>query len=72
MAGPAYWIGTWVRVSEGEVRIVDAFRLVLTVVVLLAIALFILAFEKKRAKGIERDLKEMRDAQRRDGEDRTD
>ncbi len=51
--------------------IVDGFRLVLTVLVLLAIAVFILLFEKKRAKGIERDLKEMGD-ERRHGEGRPD
>jgi hypothetical protein len=50
---------------------VDAFGLVLTVVVLLAVAVLILLFEKRRAQGIERDLGEMRDEQRRHGEGRT-
>jgi hypothetical protein len=38
---------------------VDAFRLLMTVVVLIAVAVFILLFEKKRATRIERDLSEM-------------
>lgn len=35
------------------------YGLVLTIVVLIAVAVLILLVEKKRAKGIERDLREM-------------
>lgn len=35
----------------------DAFGVVLTVVVLFAVAVFILAFERRRAREIERDLR---------------
>ena len=44
----------------------DGFRLVLTVLVLLGIAVLILLFERKRARGIERDLREMGEQRRRD------
>jgi len=37
----------------------DAFRVVLTIVVLVAVVILILLFEKKRAKQIERDVKGM-------------
>ena len=37
----------------------DAFRLIVTVIVLVRVAVFILLFEKKRARRIERDLSEM-------------
>ena len=43
----------------------DTFRVVVTILVLLGVALLILLFEKKRAKRIERDLKDMADEQRR-------
>ncbi|MEX0426975.1 hypothetical protein AB3X52_05025 [Nocardioides sp. DS6] len=36
----------------------DAFRLIMTVVVLAAIVVLILLFERRRAKQIERDLKD--------------
>jgi hypothetical protein len=72
VGGPAYGVGAvGTPLAEGKVAIVDGFRLVLTVLVLLGIAVFILLFEKKRAKGIERDLKEMGD-ERRHGEGRPD
>jgi hypothetical protein len=41
----------------------DAFGLVLTIVVLLGVALFILLFERKRATRIQHDLREMADGQ---------
>jgi hypothetical protein len=44
---------------------VDAYGLVLTIVVLLAIGVAILLFEKRRATRIERDLKQMAQEQRR-------
>lgn len=44
-----------------------AYGLVLTIVVLLFVALLILLYERKRAKGIERDLGAMADERRRDG-----
>ena len=44
----------------------EVYRLVLTVVALVAIAVAILLFERKRATRIERDLREMRDRARRD------
>lgn len=48
----------------------DAFGVVLTIVVLLCVALFILLFEGRRARRIERDLRAMaaeeRDDARRD------
>lgn len=48
----------------------DTFRVVLIIVVLLGVALFILLFEGRRARGIERDLRKMaqerRDAPRDD------
>jgi Sec-independent protein translocase protein TatA len=48
----------------------DAFRLIATVVVLIAVAVFILLFEKKRATRIERDLSEMsRQRRKRRSED---
>ena len=43
---------------------VNAYGMVLTIVVLLFVALLILLFERKRARGIERDLKEMHREQR--------
>ncbi len=43
----------------------NAFGLVLTIVVLVGVAIFILLFERKRATRIERDLRDM-SAQRRD------
>jgi hypothetical protein len=45
----------------------DAFRLVLTVVVMLGVVVAILLFERRRAQGIERDTREM--AEGRDPED---
>lgn len=47
----------------------DAFGLVVTVVVMLAVAAFILLFERKRARQIERDLRERSGARRTDGRD---
>jgi hypothetical protein len=44
---------------------VDAFGVVLTVVVLVGVAVFILLFERRRAVRIERDLKDMARRQRR-------
>lgn len=44
----------------------DAFRLVVTIVVLVGVALFILLFERKRATRIQRDLREMAE-ERREG-----
>jgi hypothetical protein len=46
---------------------VDAFGAGVTIAVLLAVALFILLFEKKRATGIQRDLKNSADEQHRNG-----
>jgi Mg2+/citrate symporter len=43
----------------------DAFRVIATVVVLIAVAVFILLFEKKRATRIERDLSEMSQQRRK-------
>ena len=43
----------------------SALGVVLTVVVLLAVAVFILVFERRRAREIERDLKDQHDARRR-------
>lgn len=43
----------------------DSFGMVLTIVVLVGVAVFILLFEKKRAKQIERDLRGTADEQRR-------
>jgi hypothetical protein len=43
---------------------VEAFRAVATIVVLVGVAVFILLFEKKRAQGIERDLKRAADERR--------
>ena len=43
--------------------------MVLSVVVLVAVAAFILLFERRRATRIERDLREMRDARRDQGGD---
>jgi hypothetical protein len=59
--------GTRVDHQEGteEATFVDTFRVVVTILVLLGVALLILLFEKKRAKRIERDLKDMADEQRR-------
>ncbi|WP_165821055.1 hypothetical protein [Nocardioides gansuensis] len=42
-------------------RPVDAFGVVLTVVVLLGVAVLILLFERKRAREIQRDLRSMAD-----------
>lgn len=41
----------------------DAFGLVLTIVVLVGVAIFILLFERKRATRIQHDLREMADEQ---------
>ncbi len=43
----------------------DTYSVVLTIVVLLAVALLILLFERKRARQIERDLQEMARQRRR-------
>lgn len=56
----------WGKGSSGYVE--DMYGLVVTIVVLVAVAVLILLLEKKRAQGIERDLREMaprRDARRR-------
>ncbi len=45
----------------------DTYSVVLTVVVLLAMALLILLFERKRARQIEHDLKGMAEERRRNG-----
>ena len=46
--------------------VVNAFSLVATIAVLVAVAVFILLFERKRAKGIEADLRDQ--ARRRTGD----
>jgi hypothetical protein len=43
------------------------FGLIVTVLVLLGMVVFILLFERRRAKGIERDLREPPDHRREDG-----
>ncbi|MDT9591426.1 hypothetical protein RDV89_00005 [Nocardioides zeae] len=48
----------------------NAFGLVLTVVVMLGVALFILLFERRRSEGIQRDLRQMAD-ERRDTDNRS-
>jgi hypothetical protein len=42
----------------------DTFGVVVTVIVMLAVAGYILLFERRRARQIERDLRERRGAQR--------
>lgn len=47
----------------------DAFRLVLTVLVTAGVVVAILLFEKRRAQGIERDTRSMAEEQRPHGDD---
>lgn len=56
--------GTGTLIDGREVG-VDTYSVVLTIVVLLAVALLILLFERKRARQIERDLQEMARQRRR-------
>ncbi|CUR61400.1 hypothetical protein NOCA1240503 [metagenome] len=47
----------------------DAFRLVLTVVVMVGVVVAIMLFERRRARGIERDTRAMAEGREPDGDD---